>query len=104
MKPFYARQKRKINGPKTKQNRLKLTKKYKKNIKKKHNKTETDRHKQKPTKKNIKMVNFIINIVSKTLVLCAHEAIPCRPEQKYINAPKKGKYEYKLTNKTHKNK
>ena len=36
---------------------------------------------------NLKLLNNNINIVSKTLILSAHDNVPCAPELGHINGP-----------------
>ena len=50
------------------------------NKKKTQTQTETNRKNQKRKFYNLKIMNNNFNIVSKTLILGAHEAISCAPE------------------------
>ena len=53
---------------------------------------------------NLNLLNNNINIVSKPLILCAHDNVPCAPELGHINGPntniKKGKRLIKIDKKT----
>ena len=48
---------------------------------------------------NLRFWNKNVNIVSKTLIICAHEAIPCAPEKGHINGPKINKFKDKYRQK-----
>ena len=53
---------------------------------------------------NLKLLNNNVNLVSKTLILGAHDNVPCAPELGHIDGPntniKKDKDWLKLTKKT----